>query len=376
VTDPKLLKAIEASALLHDMGKLVVPEHILNKPGRLSLAEFEKMKLHASVGADILTAIDFPYPVVPIVRHHHENWDGTGYPGALRGTDIPIGARILAVVDCFDALTSDRPYRPRLNKDEALAILVERRGNMYDPLIVDTFIRVHEEISLAVGASDQTTEALDEIETFTQTSPARSESSGVGETVEGREETSVLNALARELADQSSRNDIWVWDVIAGYLGRLTPSSLCILYLYDSSTDELVARHASGDAAPFVKGLRIERGRRLTGWVAANRQTIINSDPVLDLGEIARAVDPRLRGSVSCPMIWNDQLVGVLTLYSTAADIYSESHQRITEAFAHHVAFALTRGVDVDAVGRRDGMDRVAFASYLEGAPPSRDRFR
>ena len=149
VSDEKLLKAIEAAALLHDMGKLAVPEHILNKPGKLTPAEFEKMKLHASVGADILSAIDFPYPVVPIVRHHHENWNGTGYPDGIKGTDIPIGARILSVVDCFDALTSDRPYRPRLSDDEAIAILMERRGSMYDPLVVDTFIRVHGEIAPA-----------------------------------------------------------------------------------------------------------------------------------------------------------------------------------------------------------------------------------
>ncbi len=118
VTDSNLLKAIEAAALLHDTGKLAVPEYILNKPGKLTAAEFEKMKLHVTVGADILTAIDFPYPVVPIVRCHHENWDGTGYPAGLRGTDIPIGARILSVVDCFDALTSDRPYRSRPRKLE------------------------------------------------------------------------------------------------------------------------------------------------------------------------------------------------------------------------------------------------------------------
>ena len=108
------LRAIEAAALLHDMGKLAIPEHILNKPGKLTPAEMEKMKRHAAIGADILSSIDFPYPVVPIVRHHHENWDGTGYPDRIRGHAIPMGARVLSVVDCFDALTSDRPYRPRL----------------------------------------------------------------------------------------------------------------------------------------------------------------------------------------------------------------------------------------------------------------------
>ncbi len=147
VKDSAQIKAIEAASLLHDMGKLAVPEYILNKPGALTPAEFEKMKLHASVGADILSAIDFPYPVVPIVRHHHESWDGSGYPDGLSGSQIPIGARILSVVDCFDALTSDRPYRPRLSDGEAIAILLQRRGTMYDPIIVDAFINVYKEIA-------------------------------------------------------------------------------------------------------------------------------------------------------------------------------------------------------------------------------------
>jgi putative nucleotidyltransferase with HDIG domain len=143
VTDPQAIQAIEAAALLHDTGKLAIPEHILNKPGRLTAAEFETMKSHVSIGADILSAIDFPYPVVPIVRAHHENWDGTGYPNGLRGEEIPIGARILSVVDCFDALRSDRPYRPAMTEEAALEILVQRSGTMYDPVVVDTFRKVY-----------------------------------------------------------------------------------------------------------------------------------------------------------------------------------------------------------------------------------------
>ena len=131
--------AIEAAALLHDVGKLAVPERILNKPGGLTPAEFERMKLHAGVGAEILSEVNFPFPVVPIVRHHHENWDGTGYPDRLHGADIPLGARILAVVDCFDALTSDRPYRRAMSAKQALALIETRRGTMSDPAIVDAF---------------------------------------------------------------------------------------------------------------------------------------------------------------------------------------------------------------------------------------------
>ena len=148
MADEASIKAIEAAALLHDTGKLGVPEHILNKPGRLTTTEFDAMKRHVDVGADILSLVEFPYPVVPIVRCHHENWDGSGYPRGVKGTDIPIGARILSVVDCFDALTSDRPYRARLDDEAALDILRSRRGTMYDPLIVDTFIRVYRTIPL------------------------------------------------------------------------------------------------------------------------------------------------------------------------------------------------------------------------------------
>src|SRR5438874_549517 len=158
VKDDRQLKAIEAAALLHDMGKLAIPEHILNKPGKLTGPEFDKMKLHAEIGADLLSAVKFPYPVVPIVRHHHERWNGEGYPAGIAGTDIPLGARILAVVDCFDALTSDRPYRPRLTTEDAFAIILKGRGSLYDPLIVDTFLKAYPEIApAAMKAGDEST---------------------------------------------------------------------------------------------------------------------------------------------------------------------------------------------------------------------------
>src|SRR3954466_4033070 len=142
VIDPSMLQAIEAAALLHDTGKIAIPEHILNKPGKLTPAEFEKMKQHAPIGAEILSEVEFPYPVVPIVRHHHENWDGTGYPDGLKGDEIPVGARILSVVDCYDALTSDRPYRRALSPEEACSIIEARQGTMYDPAIVQVFREV------------------------------------------------------------------------------------------------------------------------------------------------------------------------------------------------------------------------------------------
>ena len=293
VADPQLIKAIEAAALLHDMGKLAVPEYILNKPGKLTPVEFEKMKLHASVGADILSAINFPYPVVPIVRHHHENWNGKGYPDGLRGTDIPIGARILSVVDCFDALTSDRPYRPRLADDDAINILLERRGVMYDPLIVDTFIRVHAELSIQPASVGLPRDVLTELTTSSHAITPSVTESRLDEIAASADEMLTLYELARGLAGQANTTD--TADVITKHLRRLVPFSLCVFFAHDTSTDELVARHAAGDVGADVRGMRIQLGQRLSGWVASNRQTIVNSDPALDFGDVARTSTPRLR---------------------------------------------------------------------------------
>jgi putative nucleotidyltransferase with HDIG domain len=342
MSDDKLLKAIEAAALLHDMGKLAVPEHILNKPGKLTPAEFEKMKLHASVGADILSAIDFPYPVVPIVRHHHENWDGSGYPDGIKGTDIPIGARILSVVDCFDALTSDRPYRPRLSDSDALEILLDRRGSMYDPLVVDTFIRVHREIA-PDGVAMTSEPSLANI----SAPKAGREKIRAAHQPAQRERPSdlaTLPDLARALDESRDTGE-----VVAQYLKRLIPFSLSVLFMYDSARDELVAQHAFGDLSYLVGDLRIQRGDRLSGWVAANRQTIVNSDPVLDLGDIARGISPALRVSLSVPLEARGEIVGVLTLYSSVAE-FTPQHQTIAEAASRYIARFIGQPTETVAV--------------------------
>jgi len=345
VKESAQIRAIEAAALLHDMGKLAVPEYILNKPGPLTSAEFERMKLHASVGADILSAIDFPYPVVPIVRHHHENWDGTGYPDKLLGAAIPIGARILSVVDCFDALTSDRPYRPRLSDEEALRILAERRGRMYDPLVVDTFVLLHstrqlstDEVSQGAAFSVLSNSASASYRETPDVSPLENiAASG--------EEMLVLFELARSMSDRLGLSE--VCEVVVKHLRRVVPSSLFAFYLHDSNLGELVCAFASGEHSSIVTGLRIALGQRLTGWVGAHKQTISNSDPVLDLGDTARSVVPRLRSCLSTPLVVNDALIGVLSLYSDAHQAFSPEHERIVEIIARQISPALLHAVSL-----------------------------
>ena len=347
INDAAQISAIEAASLLHDMGKLAVPEYILNKPGALTRAEFEKMKLHASVGADILGAIEFPYPVVPIVRHHHENWDGTGYPDGLAGTDIPIGARILSVVDCFDALTSDRPYRPKLSDAEALKILVQRRANMYDPVIVDSFVSAYRE--LAPPVEKQTGPAKKGLSAITRGQDRTNTSSSEDRLQEinaSTEEMVVLYDLARGLSGRISFSD--ATEIVARNLRRMVPTSTFVFYVHDEDVDELIATRASGEHAGHFASLRIARGQRLTGWVGANRMSVRNSDPVLDLGEAARSVRPALRSCLSTAIVSTGDLVGVLTAYSTQPDAYSEDHQRILEAVASQIGPTLQGSLSFD----------------------------
>jgi len=358
VRDEKLLKAIEAAALLHDMGKLAVPEYILNKPGKLTEAEFEKMKLHASVGADILSAIDFPYPVVPIVRHHHENWDGSGYPTGIKGTDIPIGARILAVVDCFDALTSDRPYRPKLSDDEALAILKERRGTMYDPMIVDTFLHVHPNPPSEIPRQGPPSEVLNTIARSRRAVPSAERPIPPDQITANGDEVLTAYELASALVGHMSLKG--AGGIVAKHLQRVIPFSLCVFFLYDRASDDIAARYVVGDGGSQVRGLRIPLGQRLSGWVAANRQTISNSDASLDLGEAAAAQSPRLRSCLSTPLILDAELIGVLTVYSPQVRAFSEDHSRIIEAVAKQVSITFKSASEFDDPSRRDSLKALS----------------
>ncbi|HEV8397183.1 MAG TPA: HD domain-containing phosphohydrolase [Vicinamibacterales bacterium] len=335
VTDEQQLRAIEAAALLHDMGKLAIPEHILNKPGKLTSAEFEKMKRHADIGADLLSSISFPYPVVPIVRHHHENWNGTGYPSGLSGHDIPLGARILSVVDCFDALTSDRPYRPRMSDDDSFAILRERSGKMYDPLVVDTFMAVFPDISpLAIQAGQQARSFL----------PTLSGSSGLNPLEQIRtnaEQTTLLEECALALKHSTSRRE--ATEVAAQFMAMLTPAKVCAFFEYNAEEDALVCVQSAGDTDVTLAGLLIKNGERTTGWAVAHDSVMANSPATLDLMERASMFNPPLRSAIVAPLKRNGTILGALAGYTSSSESFSDDHQyaieRIAAAFvARHLA--------------------------------------
>ena len=333
------IKAIKASALLHDTGKLAVPEHILNKPGKLTPSEFEKMKLHVDVGADILSLVEFPYPVVPIVRCHHENWDGTGYPRGVKGEDIPIGARILSVVDCYDALTSDRPYRRAMKEEAALDILRERRGTMYDPRVVDTFVEVYKTIDVGESDTPEQREVMGRISASRADKAAPASQAAPAAPAKASGEVLAFVSLAR-----IASGDGGVADVLAlssSLIADLLPEVTGAWYLLDAGRTRLSVAEAFGPAAHVLEGMTVTVGERLTGWVAASRQSVVNSDAALDLESATESVEPPLRACLSVPLMMGETLVGALSLYSPESDAFNEDRGRLLEMIAPHVAGAI-----------------------------------
>jgi putative nucleotidyltransferase with HDIG domain len=336
ITDTPTIQAIEAAALLHDTGKIAVPEHILNKPGKLTPAEFEKMKLHAPIGAEILSAIDFPYPVVPIVRHHHESWDGTGYPDRIAGEAIPIGARILSVVDCFDALTSDRPYRRRMSDEDAIAILLQRRGTMYDPAVVDTFVRRYKTIMPPADAGQHPiSRTLGAARAAQQEQPEIPPAATQAETCVNDEWLAVAS-LARAVSGEAGISDVGAltWMLLPSVL----PSNAMALFTYDEKHDSLTAQYAGGVQASAIRGVRIAVGTGVAGWAAANRRFVLNADPAIDLGPGVSSASPPLRSSLCMPLTHDGGLVGVVSLYASSPDAFADDHARLLTLLAPSLA--------------------------------------
>ena len=338
VDDELQLRAIEAAALLHDIGKLAIPEHILNKPDKLTATEYEAMKLHAKIGAELLSPIDFPFPVVPIVRHHHEHWDGSGYPDGLKGDAIPIGARILSVADCFDALTSDRPYRRAYSHERALRIIREHSGVMYDPRIVDALMAIHAELAAGTDASEAPAGVAGSI--------VHARQAVKGEDVDASISAAAVHAAGRLGAAAGACVDIpGMCRAVADELSLRMPGLTIVVYQYDQKLDALYARAAGGVHASAVNGLTIGVGRRLTGWVGAHRKTITNSEAALDLGNIASQLRPIPQLCLSTPIADQGRLAGVLTVYSTTARPFTPADVAVFEMLAGLLAPRIGREV-------------------------------
>ena len=286
------LEALRAAAVLHDIGKLAVPEYIISKPGKLSPEEFEKMKIHPVVGAEILEHVQFPYPVVPIVRAHHEKWNGTGYPFGLRGKDIPIGARILSASGCARCTRFRPAISPRVPLKEAMEKIEQDSGKAFDPAVVEILKSRYVELEKkAQSASVGTIKLSLDLKIERGSAPAagfETAAAPIEITSGSQQPIAFLDALAVARADiqevfessfttggNCSLDEMF--SILAVRLKRLAPHDAFALYLVKD--DKLFPQFVSGDNYRLFSSLRIPMGQGLSGWVAENRKPILNGNP-------------------------------------------------------------------------------------------------
>ncbi len=375
------LDAIRAAAMLHDIGKLAVPEHIISKPGKLTRAEFEKMKIHPVVGAEILERVRFPYPVVPIVHSHHEKWDGTGYPDGLKGNEIPIGARILAAVDCLDALASDRQYRRALPLDEAMARVAAEAGTAFDPAVVHALQARYQELEARANASR--TEAppslSKDIKIERGSAPAAGFEAEPARRLHpvARARATVTNEKSRldmPAAGSCKLSSLEALAVAAMRLKLLVPCDAMAFFACGDGV--LRSNLATGDQDGVLASLRVPLGEGLIGWVAETGKPILNGNPEVEPGYARNGAPSGLSSAIALPLEESGRVVGVLALYRAANDAFSAddlvallpmcpaiasilAEMEFVAADVHNLAESIERGNE-EAGGLRVSADAVA----------------
>jgi diguanylate cyclase (GGDEF)-like protein len=360
------VQGIATAALLHDVGKLAVPEHILSKPGPLTEVEFERIKIHPQVGFEIIEHVPFPYPVAPLVLCHHERWDGGGYPLGLRGEDIPLGARILAVSDYYDSVTRDRPYNKRMPGDLAALLLRQESGKALDPTLVSVFLELLPSLQFAdalAGAPELDAQEVARPRYLVE----HGERTAFENIAKAHQEIYALYEIAQAIGSSLGVADIM--SLIAGKLTALVPFSCCALFVNDDA-GSVRCRFAAGVDADDVKRLTIDLGEGLAGWVIRNRRTVLNGRPAADFeaaGLDARA--PGLRSALVCPLVSGDRVVGALALYHADPDAFSEDHRRLLDRISGQAAAAICNSIVFEQTRE------ASLSDALTGLPNTRYMF-
>ena len=365
------MEGLKAAALLHDIGKLAVPEYILTKPGKLSSAEYSKIMIHPVVGADILSNVEFPYEVVPIVKHHHEKYDGTGYPGGLKGEDIPLGARIITVIDCYDALTTSRPYRPSYPRQEALDIMRRERGRMFDPVLLDKFLDIVDsleeripqvsapKVSL-IGVGQLATGHL--IEQSFELAPRSRAEKALRDIAAAQREVLSLYEISQTLGKTLKLSE--ALPIVAAKLESIANFTTLVIYLSEGA--RLRAAYTIGKNSEALKGMDIGVGEGGAGWVAEHRQVLIGGSPLADLERTLGPAAAAYRSTAIFPLIHSEALVGALAIYSEEDRGYSADEVRLLEAISAHAATAVHNALTFERT------QESALTDNLTGLPNSR----
>jgi diguanylate cyclase (GGDEF)-like protein/putative nucleotidyltransferase with HDIG domain len=345
------IQGVKTASLLHDIGKLAVPEHILSKPGPLTHEEFSKIRIHPQIGAEIISAVPFPYPVAPLILSHHERWDGKGYPQELHGSDIPLGARILAVVDQFDALTSDRPYHRALSHDAAIAVLQGEAGKALDPSVVELFLRMLPELAAeaerveAAPPPKLVVETPAEVDGSSSRVTSDSKVSNVFEDIaHAHREIYALYEIAQTMGTSLGVTD--TMGLISSKLSTLVPFTSCALFLLDEAKDTLQCRFASGGEADVIGTMTIRNGDGVTGWVARNRRPLLNARPSFDFEAAGLSTQPTsLQTALVSPLLFNDRLIGTVAVYHVDSNFYTDDHRRLLERVSEQAAAVIHNSI-------------------------------
>ncbi|HTK37319.1 MAG TPA: diguanylate cyclase [Pyrinomonadaceae bacterium] len=359
------INALRTGALLHDIGKLAVPDHILNKPGRLTRAELEKTKIHASVGASILEKVGFQDPVVPTVKYHHECWDGRGYPEGLKGHNIPLTARILCVADAYDTLRGARPYRPAISRDEACSYLLNGAGSQFDPMIVNVFLNNLKGLEAQIerkglSYSLDTRGALD----ITSEPNSASDQSYVEQIKRANHEVFTLYELAREFGSSVNLHETLA--LFTKKIAEFVPFDTCTVYLLDSARETAAAEHIDGKGGPAFKGRHIHVGEGPTGEALKTGTIVKNVDPAGDFPVSQQDLVDDYVAMVSLPLHADDTLIGAVSLYSREPSGYGEEHLRLLETISRIAADAVAKSL------RHLEAETYALTDPMTGLPNAR----
>ncbi len=356
-------EALKAASVLHDIGKLAVPESIISKPGKLTPDEFEKMKVHPIVGSEIVQQVRFPYPVAPIVRSHHEKWDGSGYPDGLSGEAIPIGARILAAVDCLDALASDRQYRRALPLDEAMQRVDQESGKSFDPRVVSVLKARYRELE-RMAKSQEPEERIKlstDVKVERGAAPAAGFASAQTSQPPSSPATKSITPESPPSATGGFSNDgpesLNLQEALSAMAARLRYSIPYDAFaVFEIKEDRLTPCFVFGENLRQISALRVPVGEGMVGWVGETGQSIVNGNPAVEPGYVEAAGSASLKSALAVPLRGADQIVGVLALYHAQAESFSTEHLAILEK----QQAGLETGLEKLFKGRSDSLRTVS----------------
>ena len=359
-------QALKIATVLHDIGKIAIPDHILNKPGPLTPAEFETMKVHTVVGADILDRVSFAYPVVPVVLHQHERWDGQGYPDGLRGDQIPIGARILSLVDCFDSLREDRSYRKAKSRGDAIAMLKDAAGTAFDPEVVRVFLEHLPEFEAEIRRQrvDVQPSPNRQFRSDSVSRPPAEDARDNLDRVRAHRDVLALYDIAETIAATLSLRDTFA--VFSSRLEDIVPYTTCVLYLLRPESADIEVAHGTGRNFDRIKGKRLAVGRGIGGWVIANRQPIFNGDPRVEFDALKVDIADGYKTAAVVPLLKDGHVLGALGLYSLDVAAYETDDLRLIEAVAKVASDAIARALHQDLA------DASALVDPMTGLPNAR----